>query len=218
MATAAVARFRADVRRRWGPVITDLGDHSCRRERNRDGSPVPGNEWSQHAYCDDHGCGNAWDFRVPVGVKDDVHAMLDAHPDVRYVLDYGEGQFHVDGVPKMTGTPSCAGGGGANETPDVLDPPQEDGTAQVPIGPTPPGMEDIDAGIREGSLADKAAGPLDEAADVLAALGDPDTWGRVLLVVGGLVAMVLGGIILMRDLIPTGRLAGAAAGAVEGAT
>lgn len=223
MATRGVEAFRADVRARWGPVITDLGTHNCRRERNRDGSPVAGNEWSQHAYCDDMGCGNAWDFRVPASVKDEVHAFLDSHPAVRYVIDYGDGQFHVDAKPKMTGTPSCAGGGGGqpgtgSDTPDVLNPPTEGGTAKVPAGPTPPGMEDIESGIREGSAADKALSPLDSAKDVLAALGDPSTWGRVLLVVAGLAALAIGAVILVRDLIPAGRLAGAAAGAVEGAT
>lgn len=210
MATASVERFRADVRARWGPVITDLGTENCRRERNRDGSPVAGNEWSQHAW------GNAWDFRVPAGIKDDVHAYLDSHPSVGYVLDYGDGQFHIDGTPKRTGTPPCAGG--SSDTPDVLDPPTEGGTAEVPVGPTPPGMEDREAGIREGSAADKALGPLAAAKDVLAALGDPSTWGRVLLVVAGLAALAFGAAILIRDLIPAGRLAGAAAGAVEGAT
>lgn len=216
MATAGVEAFRADVRARWGPVISDLGTHSCRKERNRDGSPVPGDEWSQHSYCDNVGCGNAWDFRVPAGVKDEVHAFLDSHPAVRYVLDYGDGQFHVDAKPKMTGTPACAGG--SSSTPDVLDPPTEGGTAEVPVGPTPPGMEDREGGIREGSVADKAAGPLDEAGDLLSALGEAETWGRVLLVVGGVIALVLGGMILVRDLIPAGKLAGAAAGAAQGAT
>lgn len=207
MATAAVESFRADVRAALGPVITDLGVENCRQKRTRSGETLDG--WSQHAW------GNAWDFRVPPSYIDNVKSILDGHPAVAGYIDYGDGQFHVDGAPRRTGTPPCAGG---TSSPDVLDPPTEGGTAEVPVGPTPPGMEDREAGIREGSAADKALGPLAAAKDVLAALGDPSTWGRVLLVIAGLAALAIGAVILVRDLIPAGRLAGAAAGAVEGAT
>lgn len=208
--TAAISRIKNAVNGVLGPQIQDLGIHSCRKERDRSGNPLPGNEWSQHAWS------HAWDFRVPASFRNNVNSILDRHPDVRWYKDYGDGQYHVDAKPKMTGTPPCAGGSGSN-TPDVLNPPQDDGTAQVPVGPTPEGMEDRPGGVREGSLADAATGPLASASDVLEALGDPDTWGRVLLVVAGLVALIVGALILVRDLIPSGRLAGIAAGALKGA-
>lgn len=203
--TAAIRQIKRDVRARF-VVVEDSGTFDCRKKRNLAGETIGG--WSQHAW------GNAWD--VTLEPADAAKRYLEDHPKVVRVIDYrprGGSHFHIDGAPEQSGTPPCAQAGGESDSPPVMNPPRDDDTARVPVGPTPPGMEDREGGIREGSAADRALSPLQSASDVLDALGDPDTWKRVLWALGGLVALVAAIVILAGDLLPSGRAARAVAGA-----
>lgn len=226
MPTAPITQTRRRILSEFGGVVQDLGVHSCRKKRKRDGTTFDG--YSEHAW------GNAWDGRVPSSLKDAVFQRFDqlkAQGVLAVVIDYGDGQFHVAGSPLMNPNedriPPCAGGsdpGGqpGTGTPDVLNPPTEGGTAKVPVGPTPPGMEDRPAGIREGSAADKARDTVSGLTELIpvvgrfvAKLSEGETWMRAGWAIGGLVLVVLGLILLSRDLI-AGTITGAARSALSG--
>lgn len=82
----------------------DLGVGNCRKKRNRAGQTIGG--WSQHAF------GNAWDIRYPThsqakAVKRHLERNV---PAAGFILDYGDGQLHIEGADTKSGTPPCAGG------------------------------------------------------------------------------------------------------------
>lgn len=107
-ATPAVAKIRAAVEQRF-PEVTNLGVDSCR--------PIAGSStWSQHSY------GNAWDIGGPTALLDEVYRWLTLN---RATLPIGgicwkdrggcdprthQDHIHVEGRPKLDGTPPCAGG------------------------------------------------------------------------------------------------------------
>lgn len=219
MPTEAISRTRSVIEREIGSVaITDLGVHSCRRKRKRSGESFNG--WSQHAW------GNAWDMRVLSELRPQVNTTLQRLKRRGVVagwIDYGDGQYHIDGNPRRDpdSTPPCAGGSDSDsdsETPPVLSIPRDDDTAQVPTDDEPPeGFKHIGGGVREGSPADKAiesAKALGNIGEFVSTLGDADTWKRVLWAVGGLLALVVAAVMLGLDLLPAGRVAGAVKGAV----
>lgn len=195
------ARMIAAVIDQRYPQATDLGIYNCRPIR---GDYAQSDDWSQHAW------GNAVDRGHP-----DPNVLRDMYewaqqmqrrgtlPIGRHdgaILIYPGESIHIEG-PQRTGVPPCAGGssdGGSSDgdSPDVLNPPTEGGTAKVPVGPTPPGMEDRDA----------SAGPLDRITSALDAIDSAlntatsrTVWLSVLQAVGGLVLIVVGVVIVGKE-------------------
>lgn len=169
------------MRARYGPAIRDLGVQNCRKKLDRQGNQI-GDEWSQHSW------GNAWDFRVPPGLRDQLNVLLDQHPAVAWYRDYGDGQYHVDGEPVMTGTPPCAGG---------ADPPDK---------PAPDPGTGTNPSDQPDSLPERIGGAVET-------LTSRQTWTRVLLVVLGAAGLLVAVLLLMRDIVPVERIAGIAADA-----
>lgn len=172
------------------PRATDLGIYNCRPIR---GAYAEGDDWSEHAW------GNAVDRGHPdPSVLQDMYDWaqqarrrgtlpIGGHDGA--ILLYPSQSIHIEG-PQHTGLPPCAGG---PNPPDVLNPPRDDGTAEVP-GPGSPS----DTETREASAGplDRVTGALDAAQGALSTLTDTATWLRVLQAVGGLVLAVVGTVIV----------------------
>lgn len=175
------------------PQATDLGIYSCRPIR---GEYAQSDDWSQHAW------GNALDRGHPdPSVLQDMHNWAQQArrrgtlPIGRHdgaILLYPGQSIHIEG-PEQTGLPPCAGG---PTPPDVLNPPRDDGTAEVPGPGSPSDTETIGGGIRADSPLDRVTGALDAVQGALSTVTDAGTWLRVLQAVGGLVLVVVGVVIV----------------------
>lgn len=183
------------------PGATDLGIFDCRRVRDLDGNY--GDAWSQHAWGNAVGRGHSsatvvaamheWLQRqrragtLPIGSHDGA------------ILHYPASHVHVEG-PQRTGTPPCAGG---SSPPDVLNPPQDDGTAEVPGPGSPQGTETRESASGPlGGLWDiltRIDDALDATSSALATVTDAAVWLRVLQAAVGIVLAVTGIIMVGSD-------------------
>lgn len=184
-------KVREEVTARW-PQVRDLGICNCRRQRRNP------NKWSQHAY------GKAWDAGVPdLATGDAIYRYLTTN---RVRLGVGKilwripdhfNHLHIEEANTGVGTPECAGGSGLTEFFD-----RPGGAAMIGVGEAinPGGISPTVA----AAVGDAAAAPLrafSSVTDLIGALGDPRTYLRVLWFVGGSIAVIGAGAIVVKELI-----------------
>lgn len=203
MPTAAVLRAQREVTSRF-PGVVDMGVVSRRKIA---GSDPP--RWSQHAY------GNAWDIGGPAATREAVYRFLASNRTRLGIAnlcyqDRGpcnaaahQDHVHVDFHPTRRGTPPASGdvgsgdagagsgdAGGEESWRDDLDQQLDDmygpdGTPGLGIG--------FGSGMGLGDLISGAAGAVQKLTDV-------EFWKAAAWVLGGIVAIVAGFAILLRDL------------------
>lgn len=192
MATQAIKAIHEAVIQRYPNVVFGgPGVVVCRKIKYTDPP-----QWSQHAY------GNGQDYGGSPDMLESLYQFLLTNRGILPIgtLCYkGRGgcttphttRLHVDGLPRMKGTPQCAGG-----TPISGAAPRMTGG-----GIREPGVGTLDKATRD-RLMDEAfentrglfpvsiSNPITSVVDFLQILTEPDTYLRALLLIGG-TALVL---------------------------
>lgn len=213
MSTPNSERLQTAIREIFEPAVGSVSirgrNGPCRKIRRSD-------RWSQHAW------GNALDLHGDGDTLGVLANWLEAHAaefSIRNVCYFDRGpcnradhrnHIHVDFNPRGIGTPPCAGGTLQVEHADGsvsgswtltgTQPPDDDGGGGFSFGPSIPGLPGLGelSGLIPGAdtVIDVATAP----GKLAAALLDPDTWVRILQVVGGAVLAIVALILLGREL------------------
>jgi hypothetical protein len=165
-----------------------MGIDSCRKIADS-------NTWSQHAW------GNALDIQpVDRAQGDRIAAYLRSNGgslNVGGVLWWVKDHYdhvHVEGMPKQTGTPPCAGGPKAA----LEKVPEGSGLPEWLQGAAAGSLFGV-SGMIAGALT-QASSPLDVAKTGLAVLTSPETYLRILWVVGGVFTLGAGVLMVAKEL------------------